>query len=62
MILTSCPNSPYSRLFSKQNILITDYGQEVIQKVKSCMIFFTVTQKVGRIWRIAKKDVMWFRR
>jgi hypothetical protein len=28
MILTSCPNSLYSRLFSKQNILITDYGRE----------------------------------
>jgi diphthamide synthase subunit DPH2 len=29
MILTSCPNSAINRLFSKQNILITDYGQEV---------------------------------
>ena len=28
MILTSCSNSATNRLFSKQNILITDYGQE----------------------------------
>jgi hypothetical protein len=30
MILTSCSNSALNRLFSKQNILITDYGQEGI--------------------------------
>jgi hypothetical protein len=30
MILTSCPNSAINRLFSKQNILITDYGQEEV--------------------------------
>jgi len=30
MILTSCPNSAINRLFSKQIILITDYGQEEV--------------------------------
>jgi len=32
MILTSRPNSTINRLFSKQNILITDYGQEEVTK------------------------------
>jgi hypothetical protein len=30
MPLANCPNSTINRLFSKQNILITDYGQEEV--------------------------------
>jgi hypothetical protein len=38
MILTTCPNSAINRLFSKQNILITDYGLEALIGVRRVFI------------------------
>jgi len=52
MILTSCPNSAINRLFSKQNILITDYGPEIHPSKNSKKgVYFSRKQKTKRPYR-----------